>query len=55
MRTQKLCHLIQLLFSTLMRKNVLKTYRVRKYAGWQVKNNAVDNDWTYVEHEIKVK
>ena len=36
-------------------KNVLKTYRVRKYAGWQVKNNAVDNDWTYVEHEIKVK
>ena len=36
-------------------KNVLKTYRVRKYAGWQVKNNDVDNDWTYVEHEIKVK
>ena len=36
-------------------KNVLKTYRVREYAGWQVKENAVDKDWNYVKNKIKVK
>lgn len=36
-------------------KNVLKTYRVRAYSGWQVKNNTVDNDCIFVKHKIKVK
>lgn len=36
-------------------KNVLKTYRVRAYSGWQVKNNTVDNDWIFIKHKIKVK
>lgn len=36
-------------------RNVLKTYRVREYTGWQIKDNDVDKDWNYVKYEIKVK